>query len=176
MFIIAYQPLNEPFPLWYVVQALPEQTEPAHVRKGTYRVWFQIRHANDAKKLPVAHCRYWPEIHKFDEKKSIFGDIIMVNPHKAVEYSSRPDRHAYELDINLIKYGIIGPFDLYNRNPKARKPQPHYVPDAAWKALEERATQFTVDVTELRKVVPLYFSKVRFTNESVPCPYRDRFP
>jgi hypothetical protein len=178
LFIVRYKASGEPFPKWYVVQILlTDEQHPqidstkSQIKKGTYDVWFQVRHMEDSKKLPRSQCKYWPEVRYFDEKRSWFGNVIWVHPRKVNAYvRNREDRHGYHLPINLLENAIVGPFDFVTRNGDKQR---YYVPDAAWNVLRERAAEFNVGTDDLDQVYPLKLHRVDFNSESAEVPYRD---
>jgi hypothetical protein len=178
VFIIRYQAKGEPFPKWYVVQILlTDERHPQidsskrQIKKGTYDVWFQVRHREDSKKLSRAECKYWPEVREFDEERSWFGSVIWVHPRKVNAYvRNHDDKHGYHLPINLLDDAIVGPFDFVTRHADKQR---RYVPDTAWNVLRERAAEFNVGTDDLDQVYPLKLHRVNVNDESAEVPYRD---
>nr|MDJ0712509.1 hypothetical protein [Woeseiaceae bacterium] len=163
MFIIAHQPTGESSPKWFVVEARPQDTEPAQIQHGTYRVRFYVRHFQDAQTMNIRSCRYWPEIREFNEANSEFGKILPLKPSKVPHALKRKDRTAYEDDVHLPSFGIVGPFDL--QDVDGRK---HCVPPIAWNLLIEKAQQYGVSTDNLDQIILL-----RYTPVILDAPYMD---
>lgn len=163
MFIIAHQPTGESSPKWFIVEARPQDTEPEQIQQGTYRVRFYVRHFQDARTMQIRKCRYWPKIRQFNEANSELGKIIPLRLHKVPQELKRKDRTAYEDDVHLPSFGIVGPFDL--QEVDGRK---HCVPPTAWDLLIENAKQHGVSTDNLDQIILL-----RYTPVVIDAPYMD---
>lgn len=122
---------------------------------GLYHVRFFVRHHEDSKKMPIRFCRYWPEVREI-RKDNTFGAIIPVGPAKVDGFL---DRHrnayaAYQEQVNLLRDGIVGPFDFQVANDSNRQ-RPNTIHPGDWKLLEESADKFEVSTNDLNEIIPL---------------------
>ena len=159
MFFIRFKMPSNTRYQWYVVQARPENSDPDETKKsGKYLVRWFIRHPDDSKNKTLKECRYWPEVHSL-RKDGSMGPIVPVRPAK-IDGFLETRQHAfaaYEDKVDLLRDGIVGPFDLQKHIQN--KTNEHTIAAEQWDLLESRGHQFGVDTSNIGDVSPLQTSR-----------------
>lgn len=155
---------------WYLVQVCHEYTDNPNEKEeanetaettGKYQVWFQIRHHEDSKNMAVRFCRFWPEIREVRRDDSM-GAIIPVAPGKAQAFVRR-NRKAYTPyfeEVDLLRDGIVGPFDFQPATEKSRQ-RPNTIGTAEWKQLESQARQYEIATDDIDEIIPIRTNRLK---------------
>ena len=141
---------------WYLVQVRLEDTDPTRAKSdGIYQVRFQIRHQQDSNYRLQRQCRHWPETHRLRQDNS-FAAIQLVRPDKVEAYLRRNQHShaAYDLEVNLAKDGIIGPFDFMPAGATTNQ-ETTIVPSYCWDGLLAAQRTYGIDASDINEVVPL---------------------
>ena len=119
LFVVVHTPPGRSTASWYVVQVDKESFDSGEGKTtGKYHMKWWVPHHVDCKKLPIAKCRFWPEIHELKEG-NFFGAIVPIRLHKIdVVLQNRQELEWYQLPIDLSKQTIHGPFDFEHVNEK----------------------------------------------------------
>lgn len=139
---------------WFIVQAIPELSDPTEARtEGIYTVRFWIREHCNSKTRTLRNCRYWPEIH--ERRLNELGPIIPIRPGRAKTLlDTRPERYAaYEQPINLVTEAIIGPFDF--AIPNQYNNEANRIAFEEWEEFIARAAEYNVDTSDIDTIIPL---------------------
>ena len=155
LFLIRHRAQSTGQPKWHLVQVLLDETDRDDARtQGKYQVRFQIRHSGDSKHRSQRHCRYWPEIHVL-RSNNTFGVMQQVRPEKVEKFldANQTTAAAYDLEVDLMEHGIIGPFDFVP--PNAANGESRTVPEYCWEGLLAAQHDYGIDATNINDVVPL---------------------
>ena len=124
---------------------------------GVYRCRWYIRNVEDSTKKTIAECRFWPEIREMKEDGTM-GKIVVLRPTKVEAQLQWQDRVWYQDDISLAEHRLVGPFNFASQRPRrngSEMPLLHTVEETYWRELEREGKRKGVDVSDVRKVVPV---------------------
>ena len=142
---------------WYPVRILgtDEELEKAKSNKGRLVCRFYVRHYKDSEKLTLKDCRYWPEVHEYDERNDTLTKMIACRPNRFEKMvgDNEGKYRSYQIDIDVCKHIIHGPFEF--ATPPTANGRSHTFRQEDWAALRRLAPEFQVDPSDLDEVVPL---------------------
>jgi hypothetical protein len=126
---------------------------------GKYHIFWHKARQLDQNTRSLALCRYWPEIHRM-RSDGFLGIMLEIGPAKVkVALQRDPTLARYELQLNLWKARLVGPFDFETVSTNNGKEESHWIPMVVWSsALKEVAKdrQISIENIELRpKGLPL---------------------
>jgi hypothetical protein len=158
LFVVAYPREGFKLKSWHIVQIAEEDNDwNVSEKSGYYHARFLIGCLTDSKKMHIAQCRHWPEIHEIKRDRETMGAIVPSSPSRAADLlAKRPDWYMwYQDSIPLLEWMVAGPFDFQD---SCR------IPEKAWKELEEVAKEKEIYIGNLRRQVPLDKPDRRDTN------------
>eukprot|EP00978_Attheya_sp_CCMP212_P000786 scaffold1607_cov63-Attheya_sp.AAC.1 len=117
--------------------------------QGKYHIlWYKAR-ALDQTSRTLRLCRYWPEIHRM-RSDGFLGTMLEIGPARVKAALRRdPTLAWYELQLNLLKARLVGPFNFESVATTKGREESHRIPTAVWTALEAVGQDHNIPILNL---------------------------
>ena len=155
LFFIRHNPDNDTRYKWHLAQARLAADDTTECREqGEYRIRFFIREPSTSSTRTLRNCRYWPEIHR-RQPDGTMGQRIPIRPGKADTLLTTSPNHymPYEIELNLLQHGIVGPFDF--AHPRDYNQEANRIAFEHWEELKDKAEQYHINTDNVEQIIPL---------------------